>query len=243
MNIAYWITIISCGIFLWQIMSIFLFPVRALSSFLFPGVVEIINKPIINETRHAILWIYTQIAMKALLILFCVAVIFILIAYVIYFVAKFILLKEPLTAPTGKAILELPVIKEFTDIGMFPFFDNILAYRFPALYGGSPTSPMGAMVINFAKSFIQKIQTGDEGSEIKPEEPTTRGEVNNPNLSDEDNKAVNAKFDKCMDDNTPGAYNGIDPIKLLINQLNTSKGKIKCEIDKIKDYTQVKRVE
>jgi hypothetical protein len=160
--------------------------------------------------------------------------------YFLYFVAKYILLKGIITAPIGQTILDFIVIKEFIDIGMFPFFDNIIAYQFPALYGGAPTSPMGTTITNFATSFVQKIKAGD-GSENAPVGGDGKPTMN-PNLTDDQNKTVNDKFEKCIQDNTPGKYSGKEPFNLFMNSLNTTNAKIKCELQKIKDSMEIKNV-
>lgn len=248
MNIAYWLAVTVVGIFFWIVCSMTIFPlIQLLMPFMHPVYWEKwLKKLIINHGKNVLKYIYVHVIMRVLLILFCLCVFIIFVAYFIYFVAKYILLKELITAPIGKAILQLPIIKEFIEFGVFPFFDKIFAYQFPALYGGSPKGPMKSAVINFTASFLQKIKDGDgskkAGRAGRKPEPEKPGEVKNPNLTDDQNKAVNSKFDKCIKDNTPGAYNGLDPIKLLLNQLKTSNATIKCEVIKFKDYTEVKRV-
>ena len=242
MNIAYWLSITVASIFIWVILTMTAIPLFGLIiSLMFPEFWNNwVESPIIGPTKDAGKYLHDKILLKLILILFCACVFIIVVLYFLYFIAKYILLKGIITAPIGQTILDFIVIKEFIDIGMFPFFDNIIAYQFPALYGGAPTSPMGTTITNFASSFIEKIKAGDgsESTSVTSEgKPTT-----NPNLTEVENKTVNDNFEKCIKDNTPGKYSGNEPFNLFMNNLNTTNAKIKCELQKIKDSIEIKNV-
>lgn len=240
MSVVYWFTITIAGIFIWKMFSILVFPLlRVFMPFIFPTLWNYTSeRPGIKQVKDLSKFVYTQFLMRVLLILWCVAVFFLGVIYFIYFVAKYILLKQVITASIGKSILELPVIKEFIDFGVFPFFDNILAHRFPTLFDGPP-GPIGTAVLNFSSSFIKKIKSEDK----EEKKPVVKNETKrvNPNLTDEENNAANEKIEKCIKDNTPEAYKGTDQIKLLSHQLNSTKAKIMCDVQQIMDAGKQKK--
>jgi hypothetical protein len=246
MNVAYWLSLITTIIFIWKVLSFTVFPIVAL--IVMPAAFPVfwfiwLEKPVIGEIKDTVKYIYVHFIMRILLILFCVCVFIILLLYAAYWIAKYILMKELITAPLGKAILDFVVIREFIELGIFPFFDTILSYFFPAMYGGAPTGPIEKAISDFGKSFVEKIKAGD-GSEQKKPEPTKKtGTVSqNPNLTEEDNTTVNDKYEKCIEDNMPGAYNDNDPFSILMANVKITNATLKCELQKIKDSMEVKGV-
>lgn len=238
MNIAYWLAITSTGTFTWIIFAHTILPLLLITiAIIHPAIIEwcalFFIKIIIDLCRFIYRYLFISIVIIFFLSLFIIGVI-----YLIYFVAKYIFLKVPITAPAGKAILEFIVMKEFTDLGFFNLVDYVLSYFFPPLYGGPPIGTFKSAILNFSTSFIQKIKEGDE-PEAEPE-PEPTGVTKNPNLTDDDNDDVNYKFEKCLNDNMPGDYNGDNQFQLLKYQYMSSVAKTKCELLKIADIFNIK---
>lgn len=233
MNIAYRITLFVVTIFVWFIITTIVIPILYFyaSSSHPKYFYEWCDQYLIRSVSQTIQFIYPKLA-PFLVALFTLCLAFIIILYIIYYYAKYVAAAGDLVA---SSILNNNVIKEFIDFGIFPFFDNILSVFFPYSYGNkAPSGPLGVVIKDFADSYIVKIKQGDGG------ETTGTDNTSNPNLTDDQNKVVNDKYDKCIKDNTPGEYNGTDQIKLLAQRLNITGAKIKCGVQKITDSRDVK---
>lgn len=238
MGIVYWFAITIIGIFLWIIISVSAFPLlRLFMQTCFPALWNVwFERPVIKQIKDSGKFVYTHFLMRVLLILWCIAVFVVAVLYFVYFVAKYIFLTQALTASLGKAILENVVIKEFIDFGIFPFFDNILGYFVPNIFKGQQINPINTAILNFGSTFVKKVRSEET------KQPDTPKSTSNPNLTTEQNKAVNSKFENCIKVNTVNTYKNKDQFGLIMNTLNTTKTNIMCEIQKIQDSIEVKNI-
>lgn len=239
--IVYWFALIIIGIFTWVILSATLFPVfRVMMKLFFPELWNnTFEKPVIVQTKDTVKYFYTSIFMRALIIVWTTTLCILALIYAIYYIAKYILLTNLITAPFGKAILDFVIIKEFVDFGIFGVFDSTLAMFMPSLFiGGDKPRPINDAVVNFANTFVSKVKAEEKLQEDTRQSIKTGDD--NPNLTTEQNKAVNAKYDKCMKDITGDKKGNKDQVGILIENLNKTRRKIICEIQKIQDTLQIK---
>ena len=239
MNVAYYIIIPIIVIFLWIIFTFTVLPLIALvlsivSPYLWNKVPEL---PGIKQVKEVTKYVYSKFIMKILLILWCVCVFCILVLYVVYYIAKNILLKEPLAAPMGKLIIDSPLIAPFVKIGLFPLFDKIVSIIFPTV-NETPSGTINDAIRNFSLNFIKTIKSGSVDDEKKPDDKTTTTKISN--LSDEQSNTINTKFEKCIKDTTLDTHNIKDSFSLFTTQLKNTNANIVCEIQKIKDSFEIK---
>lgn len=239
-NFVYMFTASIVVIFLWIIASATLFPVfRIVMSIAFPIFYgEWFEKPVIQQGKDTVKYFYTNIIMRVLIVLWCISVFLLIFFYILYFVAKYMLLKNIITAPIGRTILDFIIIKELVEFGIFEFFDNILVYFVPNIFTDKKPGPLRTAAVNFGITFMNKVKTEEKVQEENRQSIKTGND--NPNLTKEQNKAVTDKYEKCMRDNTVDSKSTKDQVGVLMSSLNKSKVKITCEIQKIQDTFNIK---
>jgi hypothetical protein len=183
----------------------------------------------------AIQKIYENFFMKILVVLWCIAVFILAILYTIYFIAQHILLKDLITAPIAKSILTYPIIEPFITIGLFPVLDHIFTPIFKI-----QTNTTGTKTEAIKNFFIRFIKVAREGPKVKTSAPQTQKSEKNPNLTNEQNDAVEKKYQKCIKDRSVPLKNTNNSLLLLKYQVENNNAQIYCQIQKIKDDISIK---
>jgi hypothetical protein len=224
-------------IFLWIIFTMTILPLIGLILSIVSGYLYKLEKiPLVKAVINAIIFLHDKFAIKVLIIAWCICCFIITVLYILYFVAQHILLKEPITVPIAKSILTHPVIEPFIKIGLFPAFDHVFVPMFK-IEGNSS----GTFTESIKTFFVNFSITAREGPTAKTT-TTNKSEKQemNPNLTEEQNNAVNTKYERCITDRSVPLKDTNSSITLLKYQLDNTNAEIYCKIQKIMDGIRIK---
>lgn len=239
MNIAYIPILFMIFIFVWIITNVTVIPVLSiiiekLDPYFWYKVTE---RPVIKEVKEVGKYVHRHILIKVFIIAFCVCGFIISCLYVVYYIAKNILIPDIITAGIGNDIVSSVVILPFVEIGLFPLIDSIFAFMLPSAYV-NPTGTIPDAIRTFSVNFVTKVRSVDIAPVPMLNAKTTP--LKNPNLTEEQNKVVNKKYDKCIKDTTVQVRGGKDSFALLRTSLINTKSKILCDIQRLKDSMEIK---
>ena len=224
-------------IFIWVIFTMTLLPLlgailRMVSKYLY----TLDAVPPAKVAVNGVINFHDKFAMKVLIVLWCLCCFVIAVLYLLYFVAQHILSKELITVPISKSMLTHPVIEPFIKMGLFPAFDHVFVPMFKI--EGNSSGTFTESIKTFFVNFVVVAREGPTTTATTTKK--SENQETNPNLTEEQNNAVNTKYERCITDRTVPLKDTSSSIALLKYQLDNTNAEIYCKIQKIMDGIRIK---
>ena len=226
-------------IFIWVIFTMTTLPLlgailRMVSKYLY----TLDEVPPAKVAVTGVIYFHDKIAMIVLIVLWCLCCFVIAVLYLLYFVAQHILSKELITVPISKSMLTHPVIEPFIKMGLFPAFDHVFVpmFKIEGNSSGTFTESIKTFFVNFVVVAREGPTVTATSTTAKKSEP----QETNSSLTEEQNNAVNSKYERCITDSTAPLKDTNSSVALLKYQLDNTNAEIYCKIQKIMDGIRIK---